>query len=329
MLFRSLLQPDARVALAQLCVFEGGFDVGAAEAVVRLPGGTAVIDVVEGLHRDSLLLRTPGSPGVRFDLYESVRVFAAARLADPGPVRMRHAQWVAAQLESRSDLLLGNLRAVVTRESSNPSLPPELHARLVGALERRVRGDEPRASAARLEAALARPLPDALRAELLTLRGDVHRQLMEMDDAMRCLDEAVRIGAGDASVCANALVDRALTQTSRGAIDAALADAEAAGALARGAGAWRTLARAHIQRAGALRHRGRTDTGPLYEAAAQAARAANDDEILALALCNHGGVEAENLRLDRAVPRRAARPGRRPGMPTSSSAWIARKARCA
>ncbi len=90
----SLLTGPERAVLAQVSVFRGGFDIEAAEAVVRTGGG-AVLDVLQALVEKSLL-RAEGwhDSAARFSLYDVVRAFATERLAEtPGPadVRLRHA----------------------------------------------------------------------------------------------------------------------------------------------------------------------------------------------------------------------------------------------
>jgi predicted ATPase/DNA-binding SARP family transcriptional activator len=84
----SLLRPFERDALAQCAVFRGGFTAEAAEAVVDLaqhPSAPPVIDVIAAL-RDRSLLRASepdGLPGeLRLSMYDCVREFAAARLAE-------------------------------------------------------------------------------------------------------------------------------------------------------------------------------------------------------------------------------------------------------
>lgn len=84
----SLLRPFERDALAQCAVFRGGFRVEAAEAVIDLaphPSAPPVLDVIASL-RDRSLLRAgepDGLPGeVRLSMYDSIREFAAARLAE-------------------------------------------------------------------------------------------------------------------------------------------------------------------------------------------------------------------------------------------------------
>ncbi len=73
-----LLDPGGRSLLEQLAVFAGTFDLDAAEAVcdvADVPGG--IVDLVDR----SLVHRAPDSGHARFQLLETVRAFAAERLA--------------------------------------------------------------------------------------------------------------------------------------------------------------------------------------------------------------------------------------------------------
>jgi tetratricopeptide (TPR) repeat protein len=77
-----LLSDAERAMLAQLSVFEGGFELQAAEAVVQPPGGGAWLpDVVQSLVEKSLLRRQDGD---RFDMLRTVHDYAAERLEDSG-----------------------------------------------------------------------------------------------------------------------------------------------------------------------------------------------------------------------------------------------------
>jgi len=83
-----LLLPAERMALAQLSVFEGGFTMEAAEAVLRLGDGQGdgdgaapwPVDVLQSLLNKSFVRQS----GPRFDLLASVQEYAAERLRNPG-----------------------------------------------------------------------------------------------------------------------------------------------------------------------------------------------------------------------------------------------------
>ena len=79
-----LLSPADRSALAQLSVFEGGFSLADAEAVLDLAAVAAdgwAPDAVQSLVEKSML--RPGDGG-RFELLRSVQEYAAEHLATPG-----------------------------------------------------------------------------------------------------------------------------------------------------------------------------------------------------------------------------------------------------
>lgn len=98
--FRSswdLLDEVHREALAQSTVFAGAFDLDAADAVLRLPGGQPAMPAVRDLVRRGLALRVapPGGRGAtQVRLLRAVGELAAARGERP-EARDRHAAWFA------------------------------------------------------------------------------------------------------------------------------------------------------------------------------------------------------------------------------------------
>ena len=98
-----LMSEAERHTLAQLAVFEGGFDLPAAEAVVELstlPDAPWLVDLLQGLGDKSLLRRLPGT---RFGLLRAVQAFALTHLASEAmaAARARHGRYYAA-LDERS-----------------------------------------------------------------------------------------------------------------------------------------------------------------------------------------------------------------------------------
>jgi non-specific serine/threonine protein kinase len=93
-----LCTPDERLLWSRLSVFTGGFPLEAAEAVCAGDGidGADVLDLVDGLLEKSVLVREDdGASYVRFRMLESLRQYAAARLApdQQQALRDRHLAW--------------------------------------------------------------------------------------------------------------------------------------------------------------------------------------------------------------------------------------------
>ncbi|WP_170127893.1 BTAD domain-containing putative transcriptional regulator [Euzebya rosea] len=130
-----LLGPDEQQLFARLSVFSGSFDLEAAEVVGAGDGLDAIdVDRVLGdLVERSMVTSVGGAGGRRFRLLETLRQFAATRLAEAGAtaaVETRHAGWVRGETAAigvlltgpreadgvrRLDLLWPNLRAAVER----------------------------------------------------------------------------------------------------------------------------------------------------------------------------------------------------------------------
>ena len=82
----SLLTGAERVLLARLSVFAGGFDLAAAETVCG-SGGIDALDVsglLGSLVDKSLVVAEPAATALRYRLLETIRLFAAERLAEAG-----------------------------------------------------------------------------------------------------------------------------------------------------------------------------------------------------------------------------------------------------
>ncbi len=82
------LQDDERRALAQCSVFEGGFTLEAAEAILETEG--AVLDLLHALRDKSLLWTRETALGLRFGLYLSIRDYAAEKREAEDAVLERH-----------------------------------------------------------------------------------------------------------------------------------------------------------------------------------------------------------------------------------------------
>ncbi len=255
------LDDAERDALVQSTVFQGGFTLDAAEAVIDLGGAAPpVLDVISAL-RDKSLLRTARDEvaGVRFAPYQAVSAFAQAR-AGSGPLAAapaaarRHAEHFVAAGEAlhhgnagRDAILhvmllvsdVDNLHAAVDRHVATE---PALAARAALVLDEilAVRGPaEQRAAvlerAAVAAAAAGEPVLQArvhlARARAARLRGD----LAAVEPALAAAEQAVA-AAGDLALSARVRVERATVLRARGdraaaatAFAAAVAEADATG----------------------------------------------------------------------------------------------------
>jgi predicted ATPase/class 3 adenylate cyclase len=107
-----ILDETCRHHLDRLSVFEGGFDLPAAEAVCGPPEELGM-DVIEGLESlvDQSLIRTVDAPGEpRFQMLDTIREFAAEQLdrrGDSDAIRDRHARWFLELAEDLAPQLAG------------------------------------------------------------------------------------------------------------------------------------------------------------------------------------------------------------------------------
>ena len=175
-----LLEPAEQALLARLSVFAGGFDLAAAGAVAAGAGGAEgapeeVPTLLARLVDRSLVVPGEAGGGRRYRLLETVREYAAERLADEGhaaaaAVRRGHAEHYADLAEraatglwgpdqaawlARLDAELGNMRAALAWvTSAGGAGAGETGLRLAGALwrfwGRRGRAGEGRAHLERL-----------------------------------------------------------------------------------------------------------------------------------------------------------------------------------
>jgi len=111
-----LLTPDECHLFAQLSVFAGGFDLRAAAAVCCGGDQATALDLVDQLAAKSLLTAQAIPGGTRYQMLETIRDYAAGRLAEAGedgPTRMRHAGVFLDMAERERDL------TVLAREHDN------------------------------------------------------------------------------------------------------------------------------------------------------------------------------------------------------------------
>ena len=99
----NLLDAPEQAVLARLSVFVGGCTLDAARAVCGQDEGEAVemLDRIGSLVRKSLVVADLDERGARYRLLETLRIYAADRLAQSGETdstRRRHAEWTAGTL---------------------------------------------------------------------------------------------------------------------------------------------------------------------------------------------------------------------------------------
>ena len=115
----SLLTGAERVLLGRLSVFAEGFDLDAAEAVCG-SGGIAAVDVaglLGSLVDKSLVVAEPTGAALRYRLLETIRQFAAERLAEAGPgeaaaVAAVHCAYYLSVAETAATYLTGSAQGL-------------------------------------------------------------------------------------------------------------------------------------------------------------------------------------------------------------------------
>jgi predicted ATPase len=311
-----LLGSDEKAALAQLSVFEGGFTLEAAEAVLALEEAWP-IDAVQALVDRSLVRQAAGE---RFTLLVSIQEYASERLEPDArdAAEERHAGYYAR---------LGAETPEIGRETA---LAPDLH-NLLAATRRaaaqgagRIAGDALISAWAVLEQRgpvhlagdLARTvlaLPDVpRRAEIQRVLGHVQHLSGRTSEAVAtfagALAEAEETGDDDARVAL--LVNLGSAQSAVGQIEAGLASYQAAIALARQRGRLRSEAHGLGNLGNLFLRTGRHDEArESYEAAGDLYRRLGDRRGEARMLANraelhlHWGRAAEALPLfEQALP---------------------------
>jgi predicted ATPase len=300
-----LLEEDERVAFRRLAVFAGGFTVEAAERVVGRPPlrRADVVDLLSSLVDRSLVRLEPDPAVRRFRLLETIRAFAAARLAESGEATSTaaaHAAWAVELAEQAAPHLLAadqpawlalldrewpNVRAALDHAELSD---PETAARLAVALGRywldRGAPEEGRQRVARAAAVASDPATcsrlHSIGARLALVQGDYTSAGLLAAEA-----EAEARRAGD---------DGALALALQAGAERALREGRPVEAAA-GFAASLPLAQAHcppsiavvgmLGLAAAQRDLGDVDGGrPGFEAALALARTVGDPPTLASAL---------------------------------------------
>ena len=258
-----LLSAQERRVLGELSVFAGTFGL---EQVAEVCGGgdqLSALEVIDQLAGKSLVAAEPAGDGTRYRVLDTVRHYAADRLAETGgteAVRQRHAvAFLDLAEREREPIALSrehdNFRAALEWSLSEDALVGAKLAQALGDFWLR-RGllQEGRDW---LDRALApRPADQRLRADLLRLLGAVLWEIGDLERAEAVLSEgsAAAAGAGAAALQARIGVLLADVRNMRGRRDAeTLADCEAAAAVLESEGDMAGLAEA-LTLAGKLRY---------------------------------------------------------------------------
>jgi tetratricopeptide (TPR) repeat protein len=192
-----LLDDALRDALTQLSVFEGGFDLAPAQAILDLPE-LPVLDAIQALVDRSLVV--PGSG--RFSLLVSVAAYAGDRLVERGgrdAAERRHEAWFVRKGVSDAIVDLPNRLAACRRVIARGD-PDAAAAALDATAWRMIGGGPCSVPLALAHEVLAMPgLTPAGRSVAWGVIGMAHTVLGDHDQAQRCLDEALALAeeAGD------------------------------------------------------------------------------------------------------------------------------------
>jgi predicted ATPase/class 3 adenylate cyclase len=266
----TLLDATEQAALAQCSVFHGGFTLEAAEAVLSLPPrGPDLLDTLQLLRSKSLLKMsvsggTGGEP--RLGMYESIREYASARLAeqaDSASTAARHADYyvtlarglraqvrggggleamrrlaqerenLLAACDSRLDTVPATAESLTRALSGLMALEPEVAARGPAGLLL------PRLQRA-LELAASVPVEPVLRAEALAVRGRAHMEAGQLASARADLEAAREAfhALGALERKKEALVDLSIVARHEGDLAAAWSLVQQALTLPSGANRW-------------------------------------------------------------------------------------------
>ncbi|MFT4624928.1 MAG: serine/threonine protein kinase/tetratricopeptide (TPR) repeat protein [Myxococcota bacterium] len=291
-----LLEPHARRALAQLAVFEGGFTLDAADAVVALDAGAPwILDVVQGLVNRSLVRRIDAD---RLGMLVSVREFAQKRDGDREATLRRHMQWFArlgrqeaCWARRRTDdggvefVELDNLeRAFATASASGDCAHAALTALAIGDLHAG-RGSGARAAGLLADALALHGHLAVDTARLTAALGSSRFNGGDTAEALDLLTTAVAAAeaAGDEQLACETLQHVALCESTLGHSDRAIEVAETAlaRAMAMGDRGLEAVARARL---GDLHYRSGDVTGsqPLLQDALQMLRDTGDRRMEAV-----------------------------------------------
>ena len=316
-----LLNPAERIVADRLSVFAGGWTLAAAEAVTAAgdAGEWEVLDLLAALVGKSLVQAEEFGGSTRYRMLETVRQYAAERLAlrgsaEPGRTRAAHRDYYLALVQTADANLRGpdeaawldrleaefdNIRAALAFCVADPD-GAEAGLSLASGLRWfcNLRGHGGEVLEA-LHVLLGRPgtrMPTLTRARALTANCHLHSNFGEASAIPSIAGEAIAIarGIGADAVTADALSQLGWFTFLRGDLPAALARIEEAVGLARGTGDSRLMAEILSRRAVFEGEAGDVDAARAdQEEALALSRAAGDNYRLTITLANLGVPELE------------------------------------
>jgi predicted ATPase/class 3 adenylate cyclase/DNA-binding CsgD family transcriptional regulator len=316
-----LLNPAERIVADRLSVFAGGWTLAAAEAVTSAgdAGEWEVLDLLAALVGKSLVQAEEFGGSTRYRMLETVRQYAAERLAqrggaEPGQTRAAHRDYYLALVQAADANLRGpdeavwldrleaefdNIRAALAFSVANPD-GAEPGLRLASGLRWfcNLRGHGGEVLEA-LQVLLDRPdarMPTLTRARALTANCHLLNNFGEASAIPSIAGEAIGIAReiADDAVAADALSQLSWFTFLQGDLPAALAYIEEAVGLARGAGDPRLMAEILSRRAVFKGEAGDPDAAQADQQETLAlSRAAGDTYRLTITLANLGVPELE------------------------------------
>ena len=195
-----LLTAEQRRVFRELSVFACGFSLTAMAAVCCGADQAAAVDLVDQLAGKSLVVAEPAADATRYRLLETIRQYAAERLAEAGeagPARRRHAEAFLhlAEEEHELEVLLreqDNFRIALDHTLSGGSQGGPRLARALGGFWL-ARGLFQEAQGWLERALAAAPADQQLRADLHRLLGTVLHAAGDLDRAQATLAQGAQI----------------------------------------------------------------------------------------------------------------------------------------
>ncbi|MCB9688723.1 MAG: MerR family DNA-binding transcriptional regulator [Alphaproteobacteria bacterium] len=204
---------DERAVLTSLAVFQGRFDVAAAEAVCDRPA-PQTLAALRGLRRTSLL-RTHAGPRALHELWGVVR----DALPEPTPaLRARHARWLATTLRATPEAGQRELGADFRAVLADEELPAALRADVIAASWPLVFA-QPLEQVLSVVDGLCRALDGEARLRMVRVRGVLRTENGQLELSRQDLEEA-RTSA-DPAIGADAASDLAMIKLRSDGVDAA------------------------------------------------------------------------------------------------------------